>query len=30
VTLDGFVNGVAGGAGIDSRIHAGAGLRFHF
>ena len=30
VTLDAFTNGVAGGDGIDARLHVGAGLRVHF
>jgi hypothetical protein len=30
ITIDVFVNGVSGNDGIDSRLHAGAGLRFRF
>jgi hypothetical protein len=30
VTLDGFADGVSGGAAITTRVHVGAGLRFQF
>lgn len=30
VTLDLFMNGVSGEAAVDTRVHAGAGLRFQY